>query len=122
MNRAHIRYGVTPMDPSALVRELRARHGLSQAALAFRAGSTQQSISRIESGRVSPTVAMLEPLAAACGEVLVLDAIPRDVPFDDTQLAQRAKLPMSERLELALSWNRFAGEIAGKALRALDDR
>jgi hypothetical protein len=46
----------------------------------------------------------------------------REVPFDDTQLAEQAKLPMSERLELALSWNQFAGGIAGTALRAIGDR
>jgi transcriptional regulator with XRE-family HTH domain len=110
------------MDASELVRALRARHDLSQTALAHRASMSQQAISRIEHGRVSPTVATLERLAAACGEVLMLDAIPREVPFDDTQRAQQAKLPMSERLELALSWNRFAGGIAGKALGALDNR
>jgi transcriptional regulator with XRE-family HTH domain len=110
------------MDPSELVRALRARHDLSQAALAYRLSMSQQAISRIEHGRVSPTVATLERLTAACGEVLVLDALPREIPFDDTQLAQRVKLPMNERLELALSWNRFAGGIAGNALRALDDR
>jgi transcriptional regulator with XRE-family HTH domain len=118
----HIKYDVNRMDASELVRALRARHALSQTALANRASTTQQAVSRIEHGRVSPTVATLERLAAVCGEVLVLDAIPRDIPFDHRQLAQQAKLPMSERLELALSWNKFAGGIAGKALRALDDR
>lgn len=109
------------MDAAGLVVGLRSRHGLSQAALAYRVGSTQQAISRIERGRVSPTVEMLTRLAGACGEELVLDARPRAVPFDDEQLAAQARLPMAERLELALSWNRFAGEIAGKALEAFTD-
>lgn len=109
------------MKASELVRELRARHRLSQAALAYRAGTTQQAISRIEQGLVSPTVEMLARLAAACGEELVLDARPRGVPFDDDQLTSQAQRPMSSRLELALSWNQFAGEIAGKALQALRD-
>jgi transcriptional regulator with XRE-family HTH domain len=97
------------VDASELVREVRARHDLSQAALAYRASTTQQAISRIEHGRVSSTVVTLERLAAVSGEALVLEAIPRDVPFADTQLAEQAKLPMSERLELALSRNKFAG-------------
>jgi transcriptional regulator with XRE-family HTH domain len=109
------------MRAGELVRELRARHGLSQTALAYRAGTTQQAISRIEKGLVSPTAEMLARLAAACGEELVLDARPRGVPFDDDQLANQAQRPIGSRLELALGWDQFAGEIAGKALQALRD-
>jgi transcriptional regulator with XRE-family HTH domain len=110
------------MDAGELVRELRARHGLSQAGLAYRAGTNQQAISRIEQGLVSPTVEMLTRLTAACGEELVLDALPRGAPFEDAQLAEQAALPMAQRLELAVSWDRFAGEIAGTALKALHER
>jgi transcriptional regulator with XRE-family HTH domain len=105
-------------DAGSWVRELRARHRLSQAALAYRAGTTQQAISRVEHGRVSPTVEMLARLAAACGEELVLDSQPREVPFDRDQLATAAASPIAERLERALSWNRFAGEIAAAGARA----
>jgi hypothetical protein len=45
-----------------------------------------------------------------------------DVGFEDAQLAEQAKLAMGNRLELAISWDRFAGEIAGRALKALDER
>lgn len=113
-------YDVT-VQAGELVRELRSRHGLSQAGLAYRAGTTQQAISRIEQGLVSPTVEMLDRLAAACGEELLLDARTRPVPFHDDQLARQAQRAMGSRLELALSWDQFAGEIAGKALRALRD-
>jgi transcriptional regulator with XRE-family HTH domain len=106
------------MDAASFVRELRVRHGLSQRALAYRAGTTQQAVSRIEHGRVSPTVEMLARLAAAVGEELVLDARPREVPFDPAQLASAAASPMAERLERAMSWNRFAGEIAAAGARA----
>jgi hypothetical protein len=106
------------VDASSFVRELRARHGLSQLALAYRAGTTQQAISRIEHGRVSPTVEMLARLAAAAGEELVLDAKPRDVPFDPDQLAAAAASPIAERLERAMSWNRFVGEVAAAGARA----
>ncbi len=108
------------MDAAEFVRQLRARHELSQAALAYRAGTTQQAISRIEQGLVSPTVEMLTRLAGACGEELALDARPREVPFEDAQLAEQTALAMGDRLELALSWDQLAGEIAGKALTALD--
>ena len=110
------------MNASGLVRELRARHRLSQAALAYRAGTTQQAISRIEQGLVSPTIEMLTRLAGACGEELVLNARPRALPFEDAQLAEQAALEMRDRLELAISWDRFASEIAGKAVKALNER
>jgi hypothetical protein len=65
---------------------------------------------------------MLARLAGACGEELDLDARPRAVPFEHAQLAEQSTLAMGDRLELAISWDRFAGEIAGKALKALDER
>jgi len=106
------------MDAAVFVRGLRARHGLSQYALAYRAGTTQQAVSRIELGRVSPTVEMLARLVSAAGEELVLDARPRDVPFDRDQLATAVAAPMAERLERALSWNLFAGEVVAAGARA----
>lgn len=113
----HLRYDVR-VDAASFIQELRARHGLSQSALAYRAGTTQQAISRVEQGRVSPTVEMLARLAAAAGEELVLDSRPREVPFAADQLATASASPMAERLERAMSWNRFAGEIAVAGARA----
>jgi transcriptional regulator with XRE-family HTH domain len=109
------------VDAAEFVRALRERHRLSQAQLAYRAGSTQQAISRIERGTMSPTVDMLARLAACCGEELRLEARARDVPFEDAQLVEQLSLPMARRLEMALSWDRFAGEIAGRGLEALQD-
>src|SRR5258706_15989585 len=100
------------MNAASWVRELRARHGLSQLALAYRAGTTQQAISRIEHERVSPTVEMLGRLAAAAGEELMLESRAREVPFDPDQLATASASPMAERLERAMRWNLFAGEVA----------
>ena len=56
------------MDAGQWTEELRARHRLSQAQLAYRAGTSQQAISRVERGVVSPSVAFLERLAVVCGE------------------------------------------------------
>jgi DnaJ-domain-containing protein 1 len=66
---------------------------------------------------VSPTVEMLERLASAAGEELVIDARPREVPFDPDQLAVASESPMAERLERAMSWNRFAGDVATAGAR-----
>jgi transcriptional regulator with XRE-family HTH domain len=101
------------------IRELRERHRLSQAQLAYRAGTSQQALSKIEHGLVSPSVDTLARLAAAVGEELVLSSRSRAVPFEDAQLAERQLLPMADRLALSISWNRFAGEITGKAAEAL---
>jgi transcriptional regulator with XRE-family HTH domain len=101
---------------------MRERHGLSQTQLAYRAASTQQGISRIERGLVSPSVEMLDRLAAACGEQLHLDFQPRAVPFDDHQLAASARRSLAERLELADGWNEFAGEIAIAGAKAREQR
>jgi transcriptional regulator with XRE-family HTH domain len=102
------------------VRELRDRHGLSQAQLAYRAGTSQQALSRIEARQSSPSIALLERLAAACGEELQLRSQPRSVPFDPEQLATEVSDPIEMRAERAFSWNLFAGElvIAGAKARA----
>jgi uncharacterized protein len=68
------------MTAGELVREMRLRRTMSQRELAERAGTTQAVISRIEQGRASPTVAMLERIVAAMGERLVLAAEPRTDP------------------------------------------
>jgi transcriptional regulator with XRE-family HTH domain len=100
------------MMSAELVRALRERHNLSQAELAYRAGTTQQAVSRIERGVVSPTVEMLVRLAAACGEELRLDAIPRPLPFEEAQLDARLGKSPAERAELSFSWNKLAGQLA----------
>jgi uncharacterized protein len=117
----YIRYDVT-MDAGSWARELRRRHGLSQTALAARAGTSQQALSKIENGSVSPSVDTLARLAAAVGEELELESRPREIPFDPDQLATAAAAPMAERIERALSWNRFAGDIAAAGARARERR
>ncbi|WP_249841617.1 helix-turn-helix domain-containing protein [Streptomyces panaciradicis] len=52
-------------DTARLVRSWRSRRGMSQAGAAEPAGTGQAAISRIESGRDLPTLALLERIAAA---------------------------------------------------------
>jgi hypothetical protein len=52
---------------------------------------------------------------------LILDSCVRELPFEDAQLADQASMSIAERLQLASSWNRLAGEITGKASKALAD-
>ena len=54
-------------DVATLLRDTRMRHGLSQARLARRAGTTQAVVSRIERGEASPSIATLGRLLGAMG-------------------------------------------------------
>jgi HTH-type transcriptional regulator/antitoxin HipB len=63
--------------PGELVRQRRQELGWSQARLAQAAGTGQAMISRIEQGRISPTVTMLNRLAEAMHTQLSLSLSPR---------------------------------------------
>jgi HTH-type transcriptional regulator / antitoxin HipB len=65
------------VTPGELVRHRREELGWSQARLAEAAGTGQALISRIESGRVNPTVDMLTRLADAMHAKLTLTLSPR---------------------------------------------
>ncbi|MBI3455186.1 MAG: helix-turn-helix transcriptional regulator [Candidatus Rokubacteria bacterium] len=60
-----------------LLRQWRDRRGLSLHALADKAGVSYVTISKIENGRMSPTVALLEKLAAAL-DIRIRDFFPAD--------------------------------------------
>lgn len=99
-------------EVARLVRSRREAHGLSQARLARRAGTSQAAISRLERGELSPTLATLERLLGALGEEPEVSATRMDHGFDRAHLRDaRARTP-EQRLALAMSWNRLAGELA----------
>ncbi|MEX2447766.1 MAG: helix-turn-helix domain-containing protein [Solirubrobacterales bacterium] len=89
--------------PGELLKEARARHGVSQKRLAMRASTTQSAISRIERDRVSPSVATLAELLYLLGEDLTLGGVERDFGIDRTLNAERLKLSPSERVEYGMS-------------------
>ena len=64
------------MDASALIREARQGAGLSQAALASRARTSQQTIASYESGLKQPGAGTLERIVRACGFELELAPLP----------------------------------------------
>jgi transcriptional regulator with XRE-family HTH domain len=86
-------------SPGRLLRDARARHGVSQEQLAIRAGTTQSAISRIEKDRISPTVQTLTELLHLLGEDLVLAAEHRDAGIDSTLIEERLRMSGEERLE-----------------------
>jgi transcriptional regulator with XRE-family HTH domain len=99
---------------STLLREARARHGISQRRLALRARTSQDAISRIERGVESPTLERLTNLLMVLGERLELDTVPLVETEGDV-----ARLTVRERLREAASWNLVATklEIAGEQAR-----
>jgi transcriptional regulator with XRE-family HTH domain len=62
------------VEPGSLIKAVRRRHGLSQADLARRAGTSQPVVSAYEHGRRDPTYRTLRKLVEASGERLRLDA------------------------------------------------
>jgi transcriptional regulator with XRE-family HTH domain len=109
------------MGPAELIRSTRQRLGLSQRRLAFRAGTTQAEISRIERGAVSPTFATLRSLMLAMGEQPTLEARRLDARWDPAHLASTLARTPDERAALAISWNRMASRLAAAGAEARRD-
>lgn len=103
------------MSSGALIRSTRERHGLTQAQLALRAGTSQNAVSRLERDEISPSLDTIERLLAAMGERLELSVRRIDGGFDPDHLADSMAQTMAERLERSLAWNRFAGRLTGVA-------
>jgi transcriptional regulator with XRE-family HTH domain len=103
------------VTPGQLLRNARHRHGVSQASLATRAGTTQSAISRIERGRVSPTVETLSSLLQLVGEDLELVSRERDTGIDRTLIGQRLALSPAERVRRGLEFSGFVRRNRGAA-------
>jgi transcriptional regulator with XRE-family HTH domain len=104
--------------PGEILREARRRHGLSQARLAVRAGTTQSAISRIERDQVSPTVETLRVLLHLLGEDLRLGTELRDFGIDSSQVLARKRAAPTERLDYAGDMADFVARYRGKARTA----
>ena len=94
-----------PKKPAGeLLREVRTAYGISQAELASRANTTQSAISRIESGKVSPSFDTLRELLRLLNSDLILDASARDTGVDPTLNELNFGFPASARVERGLGW------------------
>lgn len=82
------------MDAATLIRTTREGAGLSQDALAARAGTSQPAVSRYESGASSPSVETLDRLLAAMGSrlELIAEVSPRRL---DVRTPRMAKLRLN---------------------------
>jgi transcriptional regulator with XRE-family HTH domain len=105
----------------ALVREARRRHGLDQAELARRLGTSQPAISRIERDQVSPTVETLNRILEAMGETLQVSALRLSEPPPGgsnqsiAELRADYQLTPEERLTQAARLSEIATELAAQA-------
>jgi transcriptional regulator with XRE-family HTH domain len=82
----------------ALVRDARLAAGLSQRAMAQRAGTSQPAIARYERGVATPSWETLQRLLAACGQRLRLSAEVVPDAHDIELAAQQLELTPLERL------------------------
>jgi transcriptional regulator with XRE-family HTH domain len=106
------------MNPAELVKELRARSGLSQRELACRAGTSQSAVARIERGEEDVTWTRLRSLLSAMGEEPVLGRRRLPSRYDVDDLMRERGMSPAERLSAGLDLNRFASEVALAGARA----
>jgi transcriptional regulator with XRE-family HTH domain len=98
----HNMYHLCRMEAGQFVREARRRAGLSQRALAARAGVSQPLVARIESGDVDPSFGRWLQLVRACGFDLDIHVTPLDE--DAWTLVERgAEATPDQRLDRMLA-------------------
>jgi transcriptional regulator with XRE-family HTH domain len=106
------------MQPGQIIRHRRLANGLTQQQLALRASSTQAAISRLERGEISPTFETFERLLAVMGEEAEVTVRRPEAAHDYARLRSLRRRQPAERLELAMSWNRLAGQFAAAGRQA----
>jgi transcriptional regulator with XRE-family HTH domain len=106
------------MTPGELIRDVRLRKGLSQRRLAYRAGTSQSAIARIEHGDEEVTWSRLRSILLAMGEEPQLSSRAVASRYDAADLNGQRQVPPEARLEGALAFNRFASELARAGLEA----
>lgn len=87
------------------MRDARLAAGLSQRALAERAGTSQPAVARYERGVATPSLETLQRLMTACGRRLRLDLEAIADPHDIELAARQLELTPLQRLH---SLSRFA--------------
>lgn len=102
-------------SPGELLKEVRRRQGVSQELLAKRAGTTQSAISRIESGRVSPSVDTLWELLYLLGEDLELSAQERNSGIDVTLNRANLAFTPAQRVRRGLAFADLVRRNRGKS-------
>ncbi len=101
-----------PLDAALLVREARARAGLTQRQLAARASTSQSVVARVEAGQTRPGSGTLRRLLEAAGFELRAELVP--LPVVETHMledvARILALTPEERLREVGHVSRFEFE------------
>jgi transcriptional regulator with XRE-family HTH domain len=98
-----------------MLRYARSRARLTQRELAQKTGIPQETIARIERGRVDPRMGTLDRLLEGCG--FGLEVEPRlGIGIDRTQIVERLASPMDRRLAIAMADDTHMVEF-GRVLR-----
>lgn len=95
------------MDAAALVKEARQRAGLTQRAVAERAGIRRQSVGQIESGVRNPSISTLVGLLAAAGLQMRVELEPLDA--DVLRLIEQHRELGDAGSDVAAVWDGFPG-------------
>lgn len=107
------------IDIGARLRALRLRHGLSQRALAKRAGISNATVSMVEANRSSPSVAALRQILS--GIPVSLSEFFAEEPLDGEKVVFRA----NELVEIAggpISYRQVGSDLRGRSLQMLHER
>jgi transcriptional regulator with XRE-family HTH domain len=94
------------MPIADIVREARRRAGLTQAALAARAGVPKSTVGRIESGARRPSVELVERLVRAAGLEVTISLSEPD-PGSDSMFERTLRRSPAQRLADATRVARF---------------
>ncbi len=101
-----------------MVRKLRLEHSLSQRELAYRAGTSQSAIARIENGDEDVTWQRLRSILGAMGEEPVLTSRRVASRYELHDLLRDRAMSPEARLANALNFNRLGSELALAGARA----
>lgn len=89
------------MDAGSTLRAARERVGLTQTALAQRAGTSQATVSAYEKGAKQPSLATLARLLAAAGSRLAVEPIPGFTSWPSAAQHDRTARGLADVLALA---------------------
>ena len=103
-----------PMIVVSLLKRARSEAGLTQRALATKAGVPQSTVGRIEAGLIDPKVSTLSKLLGACGYTLEYRRR-LGVGVDRSLIRQMLKMTPRERLDSVVSAADALRRLTGKA-------
>jgi transcriptional regulator with XRE-family HTH domain len=98
--------------PAKLIKELRIQHALSQRELAYRAGTSQSAIARIERGDEDITWKRLSSILAAMGDRPILDSARLPYRYELGDLMRDRAMSPEARIANGIRFNRFGSEMA----------